>query len=121
MPHIVIEGKVSAEDIALAFRPAVFTEGTTRFKAEEIFLAQDKLSAIIRTLTVERGFTKNFFVRVSNRGGGVSLATEKIGQPDASDGVKRLLGIYAWIIIQSTPDAVISNTDIPDFVGEPKP
>ncbi|MCC6546813.1 hypothetical protein IT570_06550 [Candidatus Sumerlaeota bacterium] len=120
MPHIIIEGNLSPEDLALAFQAASFAEGGNRFKAEEIFLARDKESVLIRSLTIERGFTKNFFVRASRRGSGISLTLEKIGQPDTSEAVKRILGLYAWVILQSAPDARVSTTDIGDFIGEPR-
>lgn len=120
MPHIILEGNLSPEDIALAFHAVSISEGGNRYKAEEVFLAQDKESVLIRSLTNERGFTKTFFVRATKRGAGISLTLEKIGQPDTSDAVKRLLGLYAWIILQSVPDAQVTNTDIGDFIGEPK-
>lgn len=120
MPHVIIEGPLTVEDIWLAFKPLAFREGANHYKAEDILLSRDKHTALIRSLTVERGFTKNFYVRAVQKDDAISLGLEKLTMPDSSDGVKRLLGLYAWTILQSEPESVVKATDIKEFLGEPK-
>ncbi len=119
MPHVVIEGPVSAEAIWLAFEPTQFAENNTQFKAEEAYLASDRKSVLVRSLTVERGFAKSFFVRIQEKENTVTLSLERLARPDVTDAVKRLIGLYAWKILQSEHDATVSGTNIEAFLGEP--
>jgi hypothetical protein len=119
MPHVVIKGPISVEDIWIAFQPTQFAEGDNHFKAEEAFLSTDKNDLLVRSLTVERGFTKRFFVRFTQREGAVAIALDKIAAPDRSDGVKRLLGLFAWKVLQAEPEATIEHTNIQEFIREP--
>ena len=120
MPHVILEGSITPEDIWVAFQPIEFSEKGNRYKAEEAYLSRDKEDLLIRSISVERGFMKHFFVRVTKKGWGVSMGIEKLAAPDASDGVKRLVGLYAWMILQNAPDVVVGSTNIPDLLGEPK-
>lgn len=120
MPHIVISGPITPEDIWLAFEPTEFAEGENRFKAEQAYLASTRDLVLIRSLVVERGFRKTFHVRIAARDeGGISLGIDPLTRPDISDGVKRLLGLYAWKLLQIEPTAEIASTNIGDFVKEP--
>ncbi len=119
MPHVILQGPLVPEDIWLAFQPEEFTEGGDRYKAEEAFLSSDKKVLLIRSFTVERGFTKVFYVRVALKEGQLSIGLDKLTKPDASDGVKRLLGLYAWKILQNDPETAIASTNIEEFVREP--
>lgn len=119
MPHVVLQGEITPEDIWLAFEPEEFTEGGNRFKAEEAFLSSGKDTVLIRSLTVERGFTKTFNVRFLLKEGKLTIGLEKLTMPDASEGVKRLIGLYAWKILQSAPEVTIASTNIQEFIREP--
>jgi hypothetical protein len=118
MPHVVIKGPVTPEDIWLAFKPLDFREGDLLFKAEMVLLSQDKSEVLVRSLTVERGFRKRFYVRITGREDGITIGLDTIGTPEKSDGVKRLLGLYAWTILQSEPEATIASTNIPEFIKD---
>lgn len=119
MPHVVLKGPITPEDIWIAFQPTEFVEGSSRFKAEDCFLAQDKTVALIRSITVERGFRKIFLVRVSSKEGTVTLSIDPLTPVEKSDGVRRLLGLYALRIMQADPEITVHSTNIPEFLGEP--
>lgn len=122
MPHVVIQGPVTVEDVHLAFRPMEFREGTARYKAEESYLLQDKTALLIRSMTVERGFVKSFFVRISSKGEDqITIGLEKTGRPELSDGVRRLIALYALLIIRSEPQAHVVTTNIPEQLKEALP
>ncbi len=122
MPHVVIKGPISVEDVWLAFTPLEFAEGGVRFKAEEALLSRDKQAVVIRSLVIERGFVKCFLVRMAQREGGgeFTITLDKLTRPELSDGVKRILGLYAWQILSSEPQASVGATNIPDLIGAPK-
>lgn len=119
MPHVILAGPVTVEDIWLAFEPTSFTEKGNRFKAEEAFLSVDKRILLVRSVTVERGFTKQFYVRFVQKPEGVSVGLDLLNSPEKSDGVKRLLGLFAWKIMEAEPEVNVATTNIQEFLGEP--
>lgn len=120
MPHVVIQApQLTVESIYLAFEPTNFTEHGVQFKAEEAYLSSDKTSLLIRSLTVERGFPKAFFVRFQQKEDAISLGLDRLSRPDITDAVKRLLGLFVWKILQVEQEAVVISTNIQDYLGEP--
>lgn len=122
MPHVVLEGPITPEDIWLAFEPTEFHEGSTRFKGEEAYLSSDKESLLVRSLVVERGFPKHFYVRFTKKemeAGRITICLDQMNRPDVSDGVKRLIGLYAWKILQVEPTAGVLSSNVEDYIKEP--
>ncbi|CAN5271861.1 hypothetical protein BH09SUM1_BH09SUM1_05240 [soil metagenome] len=119
MPHIILRGPVSVEDVFLAFEPQSFTEKGNRFKAEDAFISRDKTALLIRSITIERGFTKTFYVRIGQREDGIHVGLDLLNPPEKSEGVKRLLGLYAWRIMQTNPEISVGATNLTDYLNEP--
>ncbi len=107
--HLMLNGPVTPEDIWLAFAPTEYREGDTQFKAQEAFLLHDKKVLLVRSLVVERGFPKPFFLKVAVREGGLQIGLEQIGNPDRTDALKRWLGFVAWSILQSAPEMELAG------------
>lgn len=121
MPHVILTGPLTPEDIWLAFQPVEFREKGNLYKAEAAYLSVDKEEVLVRSLCVERGFNRRFLVRISSREDGIHIGIDSLAAPDKSEGVRRQLGLYAWMILQAEPEAVMGTTDISDFMGEPIP
>jgi hypothetical protein len=121
MPHVMLKGPTSVEDIWLAYSPVEVAEKGNRYKSEGAYLSADRTELLVRSLVVERGFRKNFFVRIFRRDDGlIHIGLDHLQQPDKSDGVKRLLGLYAWRIMQSDPEMIVASTNIEGFLGDPQ-
>lgn len=119
MPHIIVEGPITAEGIWLAFRPLEIREGTNVYKAESAYLAETKDHVLIRSMTVERGFGKRFFVKIDEKVNGLHFGLEGLGLPERSDGVKRLLALFALQVLESVPEAKLGATDLAEYLKEP--
>ncbi|MCB2156976.1 hypothetical protein KQI84_19025 [bacterium] len=120
MPHVVLQGPTTLEDIWLAFNPTDFREDDVTFKAQECFLSESKETMLIRSLVVERNFPKNFFVKLTQREGEITIGLEKLATPERTDAVKRLLGLFAWKIMQVDPEMSVLKTNIEETIGAPK-
>ncbi len=120
MPHLVLEGPITVEDIWLAFKPLELHEGGCHFRAPECYLSSDKRSLLVRSLIVERDFPKNFFVKMTEKEGEVTIGLEVLAAPERTDAVKRFLGFCAWQIIQAVPECVITRGNVQEFVSGPK-
>jgi hypothetical protein len=107
--HIALKGPTSPEDVWLAFEPTEFHEAGMHFKAQEAYLLHDKSELLVRSLIVERGFPKPFFLKISARGEGLYIGLETIGVPDRTEALKRWLGLVAWSILQSVPEMALDQ------------
>jgi hypothetical protein len=119
--HIALKGSTTPEDIWLAFEPTEFHESGLHFKAQEAFLLHDKSEVLVRSLLVERGFSKAFFLKISARHEGIQIGIESIGNPDRTDALKRWLGLVAWSILQSAPEMTVAQGGgLESFIHGPK-
>lgn len=118
--HIAIAGPITLEDIWLAFRVHEYREGAVVMKAQEAYLSHDRAELIVRSLIVERGFSKYLFLRLSPReGGGVLVGVDPIASPERGPSLKRYLGLVAWQLLQSAPECTIASPGLDEFIAPP--
>lgn len=120
MPHVILQGPLTAEDIWLAFQPLEIHEDGCHFKATEAFLSVDRKTLLVRSIVVERNFPKNFFLRIVESEGTLTLGLEPQGVPERTDAVKRYIALCAWQILQSEPEMSVLKGNIADLVTPPK-
>lgn len=119
MPHVVLKGPLTPEDVWLGFRPQECAEAGTIVKATECYLKDDKSVALIKAVLVERGFTRNFLVRLTHHDGELTLSVEPMTNVDRSEGVKRCIGLFAWLLMQAEPLEQVLRTNIAEHVRGP--
>lgn len=119
MPHVVLRGPVTAEDIWLTFEPVEFHEEGIHCKAEDCYLSNDKKTLLVRSVVVERNFPKSFFMKITEKDGALTVGLEALAGPERTDGVKRFLGLSAWKILQSEPTMEIEKGNIVELVRGP--
>ena len=119
MPHVILKGPVTPEDIWLAFDPTEFREDGNVHKVQEAYLSATKDVLLLRVLTAERGFSQHFLLRIAAREGGLSVAVDRLATPERNHSVQRLVGLCAWRLLQAAPELSIETTNIPDLVREP--
>jgi hypothetical protein len=116
MPHVVIEGPVSIEDIWMAYAPIQRTEGDWVFKTEDCYLSNDKTELLVRCMVVESGYARKFFVRLYQRDKSLTLKLEPLTDPEKTDAVRRLLGIMTEGILIACPEARVLRSTISPFL-----
>jgi hypothetical protein len=119
MPHVILKGPLTPEDIWLAFDPTEFQEEGNVYKVEDAYLSAAKDVLLLRVLTVERGFSQHFLMRIAAREGGLSVAVDRMATPERNYSVQRLVGLCAWRLLQAAPELAIETTNIPEMVREP--
>ena len=118
--HIAVAGPVTLEDIWLSFRLHEFREGAVVMKAQEAYLSHDKAELLVRSLIVERGFSKYLFLRLTPReGGGVLVGVDPIASPERGESLKRYLGLVAWQLLQSSPECNLASPGLEQYVVPP--
>lgn len=116
MPHIVIEGPLSLEDIWMAYHHLDITESGTRFKTEGCFMSHDKTELLVAALVVEQGYPKKFYVRLHEHENSLTIKLDPLTDPEKTDGVRRLLAIFGERILTAEPEAHIVRTNIKPFL-----
>lgn len=119
MPHVVLKGPVTVEDVWIAFQPQEFREGGVVFKASDAYLGDDKKSLLVRSLVVERNFPKNFFLRLAQREDEITINLEPLAGPERTEAVKRFIGWCAWQITFAEPETQIVATNIREHIRPP--
>ena len=119
--HIALAGPITLDDIWLAFRPTEFREGAVVMKAIGAYLSHDRAELIVRSLIVERGFSKNLFLRLSPRdGGGVLVGVDPIASPERGESLKRYLGLVAWQLMQAAPELRVASPGLEAYIAAPR-
>lgn len=119
--HIALAGPITLDDIWLAFRPHEFREGAVVMKAQEAYLSHNRAELIVRSLIVERGFSKNLFLRLSPReGGGVLVGVDAIASPERGESLKRYLGLVAWQLMQAAPECRVVSQGLEQYIAPPR-
>jgi len=116
MPHIVIEGPLSLEDIWMAYQPLEHQEANTRFKTEGCFLSHDKEELLIPSLVVEQGIARKFYVKMHQHEESLTIKLDPMTDPEKTDGIRRLLALFAERLLAAEPEAHITKTNIEEFL-----
>ena len=120
LAHASLNGPLTAEEVWLGFKPMDFREDGDILKVTEAYLKEDRREVMVRALTVERGIRRTFYFRVAQKDGSLSLTVDSFGSPEQTPGLRRLLGLCAWIITQSDHRMALGNSDVADLVRAPE-
>ncbi len=116
MPHVVLEGPITLEDIWLVYQPLQARERDCIFKTEDCYLSAEKTQLLVRAMTVEGGYTRRFYVLLLQKEGSITIKLEPLTDPEKTDGTRRLLGLITERILTAEPEARIARTNIQDFL-----
>jgi hypothetical protein len=102
VPHVILQGAVTLDDLIGRHAPFVVREGERLVKADRLYVDTEARAALLETLVVDRGHTQKFFIQIQAREGGLTVRLEPLTDPEKSDGVKRALAIVALRIRDAT-------------------
>lgn len=115
MPHVVLEGRITIDDAALAFEPFVARDGDLIIKAERFYREKGARAALIETVVVEAGHTQKFFIQLSSRDTGLTVRLEPLTDPEKSPGVRRALAQVAHRL-RIASGAAYGRTNIEEYL-----
>ena len=95
MPHVVLNGNVSIDEIFNKLRGVLICNESRILKTDNIFMSHDKTSIIIESLTIEAGFKRIFFTMIGRRDDGVVIRIYQGSEVEKIIGVKSLLSEIA--------------------------
>ena len=116
MPHVVLEGVISLDDLCDRFSPIMERAGAEILKSGDIYVNQTGQSALIEAIVIEHGPPKQFFVHLSKQDASLTVRLLPVTDPEKTAGVKKLMGLIAKHIHQLFPESRFGKTNLQEFL-----
>ncbi|WP_455139489.1 hypothetical protein [Candidatus Hodarchaeum mangrovi] len=116
MPHAVINGNISIENVFKDIKPIFIRFNDTILKTNEFFISKDKKTILIDALCVETGKNNSFFMMLNQRDDGIVVRISPITEIDKTDGVKMLLAQITKSILKSYDKVTLGKTNLEKYL-----
>ena len=117
MPHVVLEGTISLNDLQGRFSPVMERNGSEILKTGDFYVNHTDSSALLEAIVIESGPPKNFFVHLSKKKNSLTVRLFPLTDPEKTNGVKKLMGIIAKKIRELFPESEFGKTNLQDFLA----
>ncbi|CAA6804046.1 MAG: Unknown protein [uncultured Sulfurovum sp.] len=118
MPHIVLEKAKSVRECYDAIDVMVEKIDGGILKITDKYINAKETSALLESVTVDKGKSQSFFIQLSSKGDAVTVRLLPLTDPEKTKGVKQLMGIVAKKIKELKPEISYGKTNLQDFIGE---
>lgn len=115
MPHVVLKGQTSIEEIFNQIKPVFQRNNTTILKTKETFLEKAKKDILIDALAIEGDHKTAFLALISGREDGVVVRLYPNMAIEKTDGVKRVLVELAKQIMTLFPEFTVGETNLSEY------
>jgi hypothetical protein len=112
LPHVVLNGKTSVEEIFDKLNPIFIRNGGSILKTKEAYLEKNKKDILVDSLAIENGKKTAFLALISGREDGVVVRLYPLVEVEKTDGVKRVLAELAKQLLQSFPEMHVGETNL---------
>jgi hypothetical protein len=116
MPHVVLNGKVRAEDVFDKITPLFIRKEGVILKTSDTYIDREQNSILIESLAIEKGNKTNFFAMISGREDGIVVRIYPGSEVEKTDGVKTILAEIAKQLLDMFPELRVGKTNISDFL-----
>lgn len=114
MPHIVIKGNISLNELWGAFVSLREELEGRLIKIEEIYLEQKGFKALFPTIVVEEGHTQRYYIIVGISGSKnqFTIRIDPLSDPIKTKAVKRSLALLAEMILHRFENLTMDHHNI---------
>ncbi|MCW4007387.1 MAG: hypothetical protein NWF09_01665 [Candidatus Bathyarchaeota archaeon] len=116
MPHVVLLGKASVEDIFKELKPIFVRDEKMILKTSELYLERDKNSILIDSLAIEGSRKVVFLAMISGRDDGVVVRLFPKVEVEKTEGVKMLLAELAKQVTARFPELSVAETNLQNYL-----
>lgn len=116
MPHVVLNGEVSAENIFDNLNPLFIRNKALILKTSNTYIDQEKKAILIESLAIENKNKTDFLAMISEREDGVVVRIYPGSKVEKTDGVKRILAEIAKQLLDMFPELKVGKTNISDLL-----
>ena len=116
MPHVVLNGTVSVDDIFNGLKSVFVRNESGILKTDTSYLSRDKTAILIEALTIEGGVKRSFFAMIGRREDGVVVRIYPGSDVEKTVGVKSILSDIAKQLLMAFPKLAIGETNLQEFL-----
>jgi hypothetical protein len=117
MPHVVLNGKVSIEDIFKELKPLFIRKENNILKTMDIFLERGKTALLIDSLSIEDSKKTIFFAMITGRDDGVVVRLYPKIEVEKTEGVKSILAELAKQLLATFPELKVGETNLDNYLN----
>jgi hypothetical protein len=117
LPHVVLNGKASIQNIFEKLEPLFVRDGTELLRTMELYLERNKNAILIDSLAIESDKKKSFLAMITGREDGVVVRLYPKQEIEKTDGVKRILAEIAKQIVRKFPDFKTAETNLGEYLS----
>ncbi len=116
MPHIVLEKASSVQECYDVIGQMVEKIEVGILKITDKYINEQKTSALLESVAVEKSKPQNFFIQLSSKEEAVTVRLLPLTDPEKTNGVKKLMGLVAHKIKKSNSNITYGKTNLQDFL-----
>ena len=117
MPHVVLNGKVSIEDIFRELKPLFIRKENNILKTMDLFLERGKTAILIDSLSIEDSKKTIFFAMITGRDDGVVVRLYPKIEVEKTEGVKSILAELSKQLLATFPELKVGETNLNDYLN----
>jgi hypothetical protein len=117
LPHVVLNGKASIQNIFEKLEPLFVRDGTEILRTMELYLERSKNAILIDSLAIESDKKKSFLAMITGRENGVVVRLYPKQGIEKTDGVKRILAEIAKQLVRKFPDFKTAETNLGEYLS----
>ena len=116
MPHVVLNGKVSVENIFEELKPLLIRNQNSILKTTDVYLEREKNVILIDSLAIDDDKKIVFLAMISGRDDGVVVRLYPKIDIEKTEGVKKVLVELANQLIATFPELRIGETNLGNYL-----
>lgn len=118
MPHVVLKGSCTPEEVLSGLKPILFKGGDVFLRTGEAYLGSRKKSILVESVAVEGDGTQNFLSMVKWRDDGLVVLIYPSSTVRRTEGVRQLIALVAESVLASHPYLTVGETNLNDFLHD---
>jgi hypothetical protein len=116
VPHVVLNGKVSVENIFEELEPLLIRSENSILKTTDVYLEREKKAILIDSLAIDDGKKTVFLTMISGRNDGVVVRLYPKIDVEKTEGVKMILVELAKQLIATFPELTVGETNLDNYL-----
>jgi len=116
VPHVVLNGKVSVENIFRELEPLLIRNENSILKTTDVYLERGKNAILIDSLAIDAGKRIVFLALISGRVDGVVVRLYPKIDVEKTEGVKKILVELAKQLIATFPELTVGETNLDNYL-----
>lgn len=116
MPHVVLEEVTDLPVASQSIKLTAVRNGSEILKVVDVYLNRSGHTALVDCVVVEEGRSQPFFVQLSQKDRQITVRLLPATDPEKTLGVKRIMGLIAKQLHESTAGSRFGKTNLQEFL-----